>query len=577
MSTGPTSLIGLLTSDVVDALEPEGYSAEAISSAVAMMMGICMAALGFLKLGFLLDFISYPVLTGFISAVAITIGLGQVDNLIGEDNVGDGAAHIIHDVFNNFGTCNGRAAGIGLSSVILLIGLQKAGEKWGKQNKVIWFVSITRAFIALLLFTGISYGVNKGRDSDDYLFDVVKVPSSSITTPTPVDAKLLGKVAGRSIPAFLGAAIEHLAIARAFGLRNNYVTDASQELCYLGVTNIWNSFYTCMGVGGAMSRTAVNSQCNVKSPLSGVVTTSVIVLALYKWTGALYWIPKATLAAIIITAIWPADRQTKHLLSFLEDITGGLHCRHGCILGLPVCRHIYRHWCRCRLQHCVRLASAGVQTCVEHLGGLTIGACGFDGCCARSAGAHSSRHPSVPLPRILLLPNVQRVKRVILDTIQTYHSPEYNLRNGEEAERNWSVEGERRIARLRKKAKNYGDNLPPIGVVVLDFAKVNYFDTSAVIGLKNFLAEVKQFAGDRVEVRLVALNSMTRERFERAGWHLLDGNTSSMDTSKPTNVRVFHSISDAVAASRPASEIMEVVVKSDSVDENSTVQYREKM
>ncbi len=65
---------------------------------------------------------------------------------------------------------------------------------------------------------------------------------------------------------FIGAAVEHTAIARAFGVHNNYVTDQSQELCYLGVTNFFNSWFHAMGVGGAMSRTAVNSASNVKSP-----------------------------------------------------------------------------------------------------------------------------------------------------------------------------------------------------------------------------------------------------------------------------------------------------------------------
>jgi solute carrier family 26 (sodium-independent sulfate anion transporter), member 11 len=60
-----------------------------------------------------------------------------------------------------------------------------------------------------------------------------------------------------------------------------------------------------MGVGGAMSRTSVNSSCKVKSPLSGFVTTAIILVSIYKLVGLLYWIPKAALAAIIICAVWP--------------------------------------------------------------------------------------------------------------------------------------------------------------------------------------------------------------------------------------------------------------------------------
>lgn len=573
-------MIGLLTSDVVDELSKEGYAPEAISSAVAFMMGIYMMALGFLKLGFLLDFISYPVLTGFISAVAITIGLGQVANLIGEKNVGSGTANIIHDVFSNLNTCNGRAAGVGFASIILLVLLQKAGERWGNKSKIIWFLSITRAFICLLLFTGISYGVNKGHDKKHYLFDVSQVPSTTIHAPKLVDTTLIGKVAGRSIAVFLGASIEHLAIARAFGLRNNYVTDASQELCYLGLTNFFNSFFTCMGVGGAMSRTAVNSQCKVKSPLSGLVTTAVIVLAIYEWTGALYWVPKATLAAIIITAIWPLIGKPSTyyhfwktsladfiaaMISFWVSLFVSTEIGIACAVGFNVAY--------CLLRQVFKRVTAISADSRSEL--------------AEAMDAGRGMPPSIPpdtrvfrFEESFFFPNVQRVKRVILDTIQTYHAPEYSLRNGEEAERMWSVEGEKRIARLRRKADTQNSTLPPIHVVILDFIKVNYCDTSAVLGLKNFVAELRQYAGRRVEVRFVALNGMSRERFERAGWTLQDPDASIDDGAidNLTSVRVFRSVGDAVRAPRLADEICEVVVKADnSSEENTTITHREKM
>jgi solute carrier family 26 (sodium-independent sulfate anion transporter), member 11 len=206
---------------------------------------------------------------------------------------------------------------------------------------------------------------------------------------------------------------------------------------------------------------------------------------------------------------------------------------------------------------------------------------------AASLDANRGMPPNIPadtrvfrFEESFFFPNTQRVKRSVLDTIQTFHSPEYNSRNGEEADRLWSVEGERRIARLRKKAQiEPGAILPVIAVVILDFARVNFFDTSAVIGLKNFLAELKQYAGNGVEVRLVGLNEMVRDRFERAGWTLLDGD-ASMDSSKPTNVRVFRSVADAVRASRAADEIVEVIVKNDDMstsEDNNVVSHREKV
>lgn len=201
-------------------------------------MGIFGIIMGFLKLGFLLEFISIPIITGFISAVAITILLNQMGSLLGSDVSSDGAASQIHDVFANLGGASGLTCAIGFSCIAFLTILDKSGKRWGDKNKIIWLLSILRAFLALVLYTGISYAVNHNLDADDYLFKVVKVKSNGLETPTMPSMDLISQVAGKSITVFVGAAIEHTAIARAFGVRNDYIPDQSQELCYFGVCNV---------------------------------------------------------------------------------------------------------------------------------------------------------------------------------------------------------------------------------------------------------------------------------------------------------------------------------------------------
>ncbi|KAK0337111.1 hypothetical protein LTR59_014307 [Friedmanniomyces endolithicus] len=293
LSTGPTSLIGLMTSNAVSSLKPQGYSPQAIASAVAMCMGIMGMAIGFLNLGFLLEFISEPILAGFITAVALTIGLGQ-----------------IRQILRQLPQANGYACAVGFAGLLFLVLLEQSGKRWANQktmlSRTIWFFSITRAFMCLLLFTGVSYAVNKHRGKHT-LFDIVQLKYSGISAPEVPSATLIGKAFPGAIPAFIGGILEHVAIARAFGVKNNYVSDQTQEVTYFGVINFVNSFFHSMGVGGAMSRTSVNSMCKVKSPLSGLVTTAVILVCIFKLSGALYWIPKATLSAIIIT-VSPAIR-----------------------------------------------------------------------------------------------------------------------------------------------------------------------------------------------------------------------------------------------------------------------------
>lgn len=94
LSSGPTSILGLLTSEIVRDLSAE-YSPTAIASAVAFMVGVYNLVLGLLGLGFLLDFVSVPVLTGFISATSLTIGFGQVGSLVGLSDTPDGIFSIL--------------------------------------------------------------------------------------------------------------------------------------------------------------------------------------------------------------------------------------------------------------------------------------------------------------------------------------------------------------------------------------------------------------------------------------------------------------------------------------------------
>lgn len=519
MSTGPTSIIGLLTADIVKDFVKEGYAPEVIASAIAFMIGIYSAVLGFLKLGWLLDFISTPVLNGFVSAAALVILLGQVPSLLGEDNVGSGTAATIHDVPAQIGQASPITIAVGLSGIVLLELLAFAGKRWGKKNKIIWFLSICRAAIALLIFTGISFALNRNRQ-DDPLFDLAKVKADGIVPPKAPDFGLVEKVVFRSIAPFIAAALEHIAIGKAFAAKNDYVLDESQELCYLAVINVSNSFFSAMGVGGAMSRTAVNSESGVKSPLSGLLTSGFVILSIYKLTGALFWIPKATLAAIIITAVFHLIGPISKFyyfwrISFLDFAasmiafwtTLFLSAEYG--IGAAVAFSIA----------CSLVYSAFARVSVTAHGISHIEA-------SRSARSYDvPRNTKVFFfTEAITFPNANRVSRSMMDTIRTYHCPCKTASYKGLEDRNWSVSGERRIMRLRKKAgMRPSQNLPPVNLVVLDFTAVTYTDVSGVYTLREFDKQLKKFAGEHtVQLRFVGMNERVRKTFRRAAWEVVD-------------------------------------------------------
>ncbi|KAF1982030.1 hypothetical protein K402DRAFT_397915 [Aulographum hederae CBS 113979] len=489
------------------------------------MVGIYSFALGALELGWILDFISVPVLNGFISAAAIVITLGQLDSLLGIPDVGDGTATIIHDLFANLPRASGVTIAIGLSGVVLLQGLQFLGQKWGKKYKIVWVLSISRAAIALLLFTGISFGVNKSRPLNDPLFELSKVKANSIVPPRAPDTALLAKVAGRSIAPLVAAALEHIAIAKAFGAKNGYIIEPSQELVYLGLTNFFNSFFSAMAVGGAMSRTAVNSESGVKSPLSGLVTAGFVLLGIYKLSPALFWIPKATLAAIIVTAVWAlinirvfgkywrtsftdfvASQIAFWVTLFVSAETG-----IGVAVGFSVlCLLVRSAFARADLDTAATRRS-------QQAFRLEISAAG---------GKVPQDTEIFSFGESVVFVNAYRVVGEVVDVVQTLHegSPVLKRQKKEREERGerlWSVSAEKKLERLRREAGVFGEP-PVIKVVVLDFTKVARLDTTGLKAMGDMKKEIWTYAGSEAELRFVGLNSAVRKRFERGGWELVD-------------------------------------------------------
>lgn len=570
MSTGPTSLIGLLTSEIVKDLQDDWTPIE-VASAVAFMMGVYGMILGFFKLGFLLEFVSLPILSGWISGVAITIGLNQFPSLLGETGIGSSTAQLIRGVFQQLPNANGYACAIGFTS-ILMLALLDHGYKRLTKHKVMWFLSITRAFLCLVLFTGVGYAVNHHRgDPKNFLFAVAEVKANGQVPPRIPNPELIGKVATRSIAVFIGSAVEHTAIARAFGVRNNYVTDQSQELCYYGITNLFNSFFSAvithsphsllsafrltqypqMGVGGAMSRTAVNSSCNVKSPLSGFVTTAVVLVSIYKLMGVLYWIPKATLAGIIICAVWPliSSPQTfyRYWRSSLADFISSQLALWLCLfvstemgIAVPVAFNIVYILLR---QIFSRMRSASTEPGSE-----------LELAINDSRGIPAVAEEDTRLFRFddsFFFANAYSLRTQILDVVQTHHAPIYNSAHGTEAERNWSVVGEQRIARLRKRA-NISDfaSMPPLGLAILDFTKANHVDVTAVAHLKTLVDELKKYAGPGVELRFVGMSAYVVQRFERTGWRVDDVSARDYDGGNIGATRLYRTVAEAVAAPR---------------------------
>jgi sodium-independent sulfate anion transporter 11 len=138
-----------------------------------------------------------------------------------------------------------------------------------------------------------------------------------------------------------------------------------------------------------------------------------------------------------------------------------------------------------------------------------------------------------------------------LNNIKTHHSPCYSSRNGAEAERIWSVQGERQVARLRKKMKITDvDSLPPANVIVFDLTKCNHLDTTACTQLKQLVAELRLYSGKQVELRFTGASDYVRTRMWRAGFALVDNVDATREDKENGVPQHFANIARAVSAPR---------------------------
>lgn len=504
--------------------------------------------MGALNLGFLLEFVSLPVLTGFISAAAITIILGQVPAIFGETGVGTGTAKQIHDIFAKLPQTKPVTFAIGLGGIVLLIILQVLGQRLGKKNKAIWIISIGRNALVILLFTVISFILNRNLKTP--LFDLTgKIPSGLVAPKIP-NIALVKRIFAPSVAVFLAASLEHIAIAKSFGRKNQYSISTNQELTFLGVANLLNSFFGGMAVGGAASRTAVNSESGVKSPLSGIFTSAAVLVSIFSLADALFWIPKATLSAVIIVAVWQIVHSPSAFISFwkisLADfaasqiafwVTLFVSAEMGiesATMFMVVVNILQTVFCK------------GETVTIENLLAVYPQ---LEGGYGRQDVQSGTQIVRFDYPIIFV--NASRAKESIVDAVQTWNLGASGSSDSTDKnkDRLWNELGARHITFLRQKAGivNHEEKyLAQIRVVVLDLQGVRYVDATGIEALKDMTTELRAYAGEGLEIRFMGLKQYLVGKFEGAGWKFVDAHQVERSAEGGNRVLLYTRLDEAI-------------------------------
>ncbi|KAK3907868.1 Sodium-independent sulfate anion transporter [Frankliniella fusca] len=315
ITIGPTALMALMTYQ-----QTYGRNVD-FAILLCFLSGCVQLLMGVLHLGVLVDFISIPVTVGFTSATSVIIGTSQLKGLMGLKFDSSGFADNVRKVFSHAGETRIWDLVLGLSCIIILLSFRKIKDiKVGgckptrKQQilmKILWLVSTSRNALIVLACSLLAYLMHEpGVESPFVLTGKLQsglppfqLPPfhTSFANQTFDFTSMCSELGSSIVLVPVIAVLGNVAIAKAFASGDSI--DATQELLTLGLCNVAGSFVSSMPVTGSFSRSAVNHASGVRTPMGGVYTGALILLALSLLTPYFYYIPKASLAAVIICAV----------------------------------------------------------------------------------------------------------------------------------------------------------------------------------------------------------------------------------------------------------------------------------
>lgn len=323
VTLGPTAIMSLL-------VYTYGNRDPVQAVMLTLLAGLIQFGMGLFRLGFIMRFVSVPVISGFTSAAAVTIALGQLKHIFGVKTTSQNFFPQLAETLKSLGEANVWDVVMGLSCIVSLT-LLRYIRQWVSPSsqedsfcqklskKFIWLVSIGRNAIVVISAGLVAYAIHTQSSTThckhpDCLTLTGKIEEGlpEFKPPAFQETKgnstvyanvLVGRIGVGLIVVPLMGLLESLAIGKAFARKNGYALDVNQDMIAIGASNILSSFVSSYCVTGSFSRTAINAQSNVKTPAGGLFTGALVLVSLALLTPSFYYIPKSALAAVIICAV----------------------------------------------------------------------------------------------------------------------------------------------------------------------------------------------------------------------------------------------------------------------------------
>lgn len=292
LSIGPVAILSILiASGIGDIATPGSPRYIQMVLAVTFLVGVSQFLMGVFRLGFLMNFLSKPVLSGFTSAAAFIIGFSQVGNLTGINIHHSKYVYVVaRDVLTSLGQLHLPTFLVGCSCILFILVLKK------------WKPNLPSQLITVIISIAVVWGFQLDRAGIEIVGDVKR------GYPAPIFPDLTSIPFWKVLPTVLAVSFlgftQSIALAKAMVRRNpDYNVDSNQELFSIGLSNMFGSLFHAYSVAGSFSRTAVNDQNRAKTSISLLISAALVTLTVLFLTPLIYYLPHAVLAAIIMTAV----------------------------------------------------------------------------------------------------------------------------------------------------------------------------------------------------------------------------------------------------------------------------------
>jgi SulP family sulfate permease len=308
LSVGPVAVISLMTAAALGPLAEAGVVDPVTGAALlAVMSGLILFLMGVLRLGFLANFLSHPVVSGFISASALVIIVSQLRHIFGISASGHNLLDSGISLLISLSDVHLPTLFVGGGTLLFLIfarqWLNPVLESLGCPGPLRSVAVRLAPLFALLVTTLLGWSLALG---DQGVALVGEIPAGLPSLAWPAgDPGLWRQLSGSALLIAIVGFVESVSIGQTLGAKRRQRIDPNQELLGLGAANIGAGLSGGMPVTGGFSRSVVNHDAGARTPAAGAFAAAGIALATLYFTPAIAWLPKATLAATIIVAVAP--------------------------------------------------------------------------------------------------------------------------------------------------------------------------------------------------------------------------------------------------------------------------------